>query len=922
MAFTRLPINTLSGGVGRQAPTKRLISEAENLDNCLVSLEKSVEKRPPMTQVAYSKEGVPQGSYLPLNYVDPPLNFFESGATNFNADNLYFHYLDIDGFNRYCIIINRAAYPFDPVAVKSFTYTPQGSPPITINLNTFISVFRIEPTEWVQESVDILAGVDGNTSGFNRGIFEYITFGNKNILSNYRIANQSYSVPPTSIKDTFGSIDLDVGLLLWNKLIPLDYLPDNGILEPTIDSNWVASQATNEYIHSGDAVNYKIAIRPTNPNPVYEDAINELSLYWSNVRDDIEFYVSTETQEEEERGQSMNDFSVIPQYPATEVQSDVQDANGYKAQRMLAQYYDNPRILPIPGGSIDFNKDHYHQTSPLPKVDRDGQTSYYGFGKVYYARNPYLTFPPSFYRATRYGKNPYFERIRTEEAKSVFDHRRFPIIIYKDTATDGKWRVKHMPLLPRRAGTVLSNPGPKALERKEKVQSVAFWKNRLWIATDSTLLASRTNSFYNFWIDDVQNIVETDPIDIQSTIGAYNKLSYIVPFQTIMFVASSGSVQFEIRGGSIDTGISAFNVELRPTSFYSTSKLVEPQKMGNNIFFMDSSRLYMYLSGSAFNDEFSTSMDMSTHCKGYLPTNFGAITTNSATNSIMFVDADDTNNIYFFTFRTNGEKVIQNAYYRWILSNNDNILSLKAYEKDLYTVSKRYSGTTNVNKLVVYYSSLETVSASTPMLDWLTLLPVQAATYSVVNQSTTFLLPHYDPEVNYIILGPAWGTQAYTAIKINPNSVNTITDGGIVKTQVIVTGNYTAQPVYVGHSYLMNIELSQQVQRSSDDPATVYEGVLNIKKATFRHYNSGSYDVIVNRRGRIDEKVTFYPTDINSLLSRNDQLKIDSVGEHLVKILSYSEACKIYIQSAYPTPCNISNIELACNFRRLNTSIE
>jgi len=921
MPFTRLPINTLSGGVGRQAPTKRLISEAENLDNCLVSLEKSVEKRPPMTQILYTKDGTPQGSYLPINYVDPPTNFVTNEVTNFNTDNLYFHYLDIDGYNRYCIVINRAAYEFDPNVVKTFSYSSQTVPLITINLATFITVFRIEPTEWIAEDVDIAAGVTGNTSGFNRGIFEYLTFGNRNITTSYRVANKTYTLPPTSIKDTFGSIDLDVGLLLWNKLVPLDYLPDNSTKELVPTNEWVSSQANNVYIHSGDALSYKIAVGPDNPNPAYEDDLTFVDdLYWKNVRDDIRFFVNSETMEEEERGQNLNDFSVIPQYPATEVQADVDDANGFKAQRMLNHYYDNPRIIPIVSGSIDFTTDHYHQSSPLPKVERE--TTNYGFGKIYYARNPYLTFPSSFYRATRYGKNPYFERVRTEEANSVFDHRRFPIIIYKDTATDGKWRVKPMPLLPRRAGTALSNPGPKALERKEKIQSVAFWKNRLWLATDSTLLASRTNSFYNFWIDDVQNIVETDPIDIQSTIGAYNKLSYIVPFQTIMFVASSGSVQFEIRGGSIDTGISAFNVELRPTSFYSTSRLVEPQKMGNNIFFMDSGRLYMYLSGSAFNDEFSTSMDMSTHCKGYLPTNFGAITTNSATNSIMFVDADDTNNLYFFTFRTNGEKVIQNAYYRWILSNNDNILSIKAYEKDLYTVSKRNSGTPNVNKLVVYYASLETVSASTPMLDWLTTLPITAATYSSSNNSTTFLLPHYDPEINYVILGPAWGTQAYSAIKIDPDDINTITDAGVKKTQFIVTGNYTAYPVYVGHSYLMNIELSQQVQRSSDDPSTVYEGVLNIKKATFRHYNSGSYDIIVNRRGRIDEKVTFYPTDINSLLARNDQLKIDSVGEHLVKILSYSEACKIYIQSAYPTPCNISNIELACNFRRLNTSIE
>ena len=40
-----IPIRTLSSGVGRQAPSKRLPTEAENLDNCFVTLEKSVEKR-------------------------------------------------------------------------------------------------------------------------------------------------------------------------------------------------------------------------------------------------------------------------------------------------------------------------------------------------------------------------------------------------------------------------------------------------------------------------------------------------------------------------------------------------------------------------------------------------------------------------------------------------------------------------------------------------------------------------------------------------------------------------------------------------------------------------------------------------------------------------------------------------------------
>ena len=41
----KIPINTLSGGVGRQAPTKRLPSEAEELDNIFCTTERSIDKR-------------------------------------------------------------------------------------------------------------------------------------------------------------------------------------------------------------------------------------------------------------------------------------------------------------------------------------------------------------------------------------------------------------------------------------------------------------------------------------------------------------------------------------------------------------------------------------------------------------------------------------------------------------------------------------------------------------------------------------------------------------------------------------------------------------------------------------------------------------------------------------------------------------
>lgn len=909
MPLTRLTINTLSGGVGRQAPSKRLTSEAENLDNCLVTLEKSVEKRPPLSAVETSTNDV----YLDVANITPPTTFTPSGTTNFNTDNLYFHFLDIDGNNRYCIIINRAGYTFDPVAQNNFSYSG-----VNIKLDNFVTVYRIEPTEWVKETVDSTFGIN-NTSGFNRGIFEYLTFGNRSVTTSYRTGNEVIAnVPTTKIKDTFGSTDFDVGIILWNKLVPMGFLPDNSGLENNYSAaNWGSSFATNEYIHSGDVINYKRSLGPQTANPLYEDTINN-NAYWTNVRDDIILEINPDSLEEEELGQSLENFGEIPQYPATEVYNDVRDANGYKAWRTLYDYIDVPRLVPIPGGVIDWTKDHYHQTSPLPVEDRDGNESstYKGLGKVYFARNPYLSFPAGFYRATRYKTNPYFERVRAEGPDSVIDHRRFPIIIYKDTS-DGQWRVKHMPLFPRRAGTSLSNPGPTAIKRKEKVQSMTIWKNRLWVASDNTLFASRTNNYYNFWVDDVANVTETDPIDLQASVGAYNRLTHIVPFQSLLFALSSGSTQFEVRGGSIDTGISPFNVEFRPTSFYSTSKLVAPQRMGNNIFFVNNSKLYMYLSGSGFSDEFSTSMDISNHCRDYIAENISVFTAASAVNSLLMVDEDNEHELYFFTFRTNGDKIAQNAFYKWILDPLDNIKAIKSYEKDLYLVSKR-TGPNSTQKLAVYFTSLESVPVTTPMVDWL--YKVDTGNLALVSGETFITLPYYDPSIDFVILAPEWTTSAYQTFAITLSQI--WTDVGTGLTKVKITGDYTAFPVYVGRSYEMNIELSQQVQRSSQDPSQFYEGVLNLKRITTRHLNSGSYNIVVERRGRTATTTTFFPLDTNSLLDLTGELKIDGVGEHFTKLLSYSEACKIYIKSSYPTPCNISNIEILGNFRSRNTSIE
>lgn len=65
---TKIPVFTLSGGVSRQPQSKRLPSEAQNMDNALVSLERSFEKRAGFTTT-------PQYTFTGnIDYTNPTIN--------------------------------------------------------------------------------------------------------------------------------------------------------------------------------------------------------------------------------------------------------------------------------------------------------------------------------------------------------------------------------------------------------------------------------------------------------------------------------------------------------------------------------------------------------------------------------------------------------------------------------------------------------------------------------------------------------------------------------------------------------------------------------------------------------------------------------------------------------------------------------
>lgn len=925
--FVRIPITSLSGGVSTQPNTKRLMSEVQEAENVVLSLERSLEKRPPLVRI----NGGSTNSSLDI----PKSKITDSTLAQ---DNLYFHFVDVDGARRYCIVVNRSG--FIPTTANNNDLSPP-------NKNELITVFRIEPTEWIKEEVD-WANID-------RGIFEYIT--------NWMFKTQSQDHKTTPINEVFGSIDWGVGCILFNKTIPLKFLPDNSqyLSGDTAQLNnenrleWGSPDtSTTRYIHSGDVFNYKISdegngcltpcLDPSAPGSTVlaislairnENVIGN-SRFIQHVRDDIDFSVQDLTYNLIEVGQSRENFSFVDTPPDS---TDILAFAGWNAQCSLRHLYHNPQVG---GGEIqgtDVTKDCGYYPSPLPPVEIEAAEQALGFGKIWNTREPYLTFPDGFFRALRIKKQPYFYRVRSEGPNSVLDHRTFPIIIQKDTSTEqGKWTIKYMPLEPRKSGTSINNKGPKSVNNNEKITGMAFWKDRLWIGTDQNIFSSATGDYYNFWINNVYTITDSDPIDISSNVGSTNFITNLIPFQQFMFITTSGSTQFEVRGSSLEAGISPFNVEIRPTSFFSTASITNPQKMANSIFFFDASKVYAYYGGPSQNLDYSGSLDVSLHVNGYLPNDIGLATCNPSTNTIFFTDKNKSNILYLFTYRSNGQQVIQNAFYKWVFSSYDNIVGIKAYGKDMYILSRRSTG--YGSSVVAYYISLEPVPKTTPLLDWLVKLdqPDSNIVYDPVSKITKFILPYYDPDANEVVLGPDWDyaspngqivfNQAYTRLL----DVQNTTVGG--STVLVANGrwdrqnialptdppNFVNRSVYAGRCYKMHVELSTISYRDANNNAI--SGVLNLRKITTRHKDTGQYNIEIERNGRERTVVESEPMSFNDITDPLGGFRIEQQGELVAKVMCNTDRSRIFLTSNYPTPVNITNIEVVGNFRLGNTSTQ
>jgi hypothetical protein len=860
---TTIPIFNLVGGVGRQAPNKRLPTEAENIDNALVTLQRSVEKRP--------------GFELLSGLDDSASEVYNLPNLSTSDTDYWYYWFTINEDNRYLIVVNYKATLTDEL----------------------LRIFKID--------ADGQGYVEQDSSAFNMSSqsLEYITYG-----------NDTYEAREVLKGVTFGT-----QVLILNTKVKAGFTSADDGNGNYYTFNLDGTQ-TSSFDFLGPKIQYYTSVAydtSGNPYTVSAGAHNDATIPVEDLTNNV---FPTQPQ-------AVDDFSEIEFPPSL---------NDWYVPNWFIQYTsgsvsDDNRLTQIVLNNLH-DPDHPY----YDELDEDetvawpyggptfGLTFPNGRGKIYYAAGPFLTQPSGYYRIVSFEENktydggswatdavgksrPYTQRVRTPDALSVIDKYRMPQALKLE---GGSWSLDPIPWKPRLSGDTNTNPGPSVFSDvdgnavQSEITSMAVFRSRLWMSSRDKVFSSQVNDYENLWIEDPTTIVDTDPIDVTASTNSYAEILSMTPFSNYLFINTKGDIQFELSGS--ENRITPFTAEMSPTTFYSTAPLVNPVLMGSQIYFFDSRRLYLYFSDIA--SSVNSSVEVTEHCPDYLPDNYRAITVAAPQDMIIAVDDDNPNNLYMYVNKFSGDRVIQNSFFRYVLDEGSEVVTTRAFENYLYAVIIRDG------RFWLERTLLRKEDNKVPRIDHYVkvTLGVGNSSYSGGTGITTYVLPWVDTSITEVILGPEWGELENLRVPVDSISTNGTT------TTITVSGdNYsytgaTTPTVYFGHSFNMNIELSKQFFRSED--GNIVDGLLSLRSMVTRHFETGDYKIVVTRNGRA-ATVTEFNSQIPDGLQDTLSLDITELeGELVSKLLGMADDLVISIQSDYPTPCNITHIELRGKLKR------
>lgn len=857
MPPVNLFIRSFKDGVGRQAPSKRLPTEAQALVNTVVTVERSAEKRPGTTVISCTDS---DRSTLTLHGdLELPIS----------SDDMFHHWFDLTPSSSFLVSVD---FKGTGDLLHLHEVTHNGGVPeirkVTTVAGTALQRAYVRESNSTKEAGDVL-----EISSLGPSLLIL----NKTVATGYTSRSTGKTInldgTDTTTDDSIGAevnyesasaTDPEGTALIWveNRA----YVGGQEVYKPSAGVGGPIYRV-KEDISSGDNTDAAYG------DDKWEDTnrnMARVSVKNFDYPDSSKAYL----------GQSLTDISEINLPPKAD---DVLAHNG--AEAMLAVLY----------------------TDDLGDGQNGRAVGDGGKGKIYYMENGYGGTEPGYYIVRSATAQPYLKKIRTPEAYSVIDAARMPLVLIPSNGGDS-WSLENGSYNERISGDDELNPGPTAWAEGKQfpISTMAIFRDRLWFAIGDTIFSSRTNDNGNFFLKDPSLIVDTDPIDVRLSSNKYTPVVSLTPFESTIFVNTGADVQFQLEGS--DNQITPYTAALSSESFYSTSAATTPVLMGNQVYFFDDQRLYIYMPSAS--STVQRAQEVSKSVPNYLPNSYGAITVNNAYETVFMTDNEDRTKVYCYTNRFSGNQLLQNAFFQMEYSTD--IVSLSSHEEEIYFLTRDSDGRVSFSfqkfreddPATVYLDDVISVVADTPLVR----LSGQTTVYdSATNQTLVTFESTTDTDNDTVVLDyndP--GGEGGSILTIS--SIDRSIPGSTV---VSVRGRITAgSKLLFGKNFEMRIDLSPIFQR--DQQNNVVDGLLSLRSMHTRHSNTGAYRIEKSVRGRSSTPTRFTPMELD-LTAGIDPLALEATevtGEAIAKVFGNSDETRLSVVSDTPNPVNITQIQL------------
>ena len=470
---------------------------------------------------------------------------------------------------------------------------------------------------------------------------------------------------------------------------------------------------------------------------------------------------------------------------------------------------------------------------------------------------------------------------------------------------DGSFTYSAVTWEERDVGDDLTNPAPSFVG--STIRNMFFFRNRFGFLSGDTVIMSKADSFFDFFVGSAQIAAADDPIDISASSTRPVFLNY-VKTTSAGLVMFSDNEQFLL---STDSDIlSPETAKINTLAAYEADTNIEPVNLGTSLAFISKTPLWSRLfeiSGISLTDPpqmFNTSSIVPELVPATIDSMAG-----SAGMSMISIGEVGKSTLYQFRFYQVPEGRKASTWYKWELTSN--------LRHQFFDVSTFYAVTddgTNVSVQSVDlrqasdsgYLTLPTGEKTDVCMDMFDIEPYR--TYDVATDKTRVFLPftHLTGKTFTVV---ALGDYIGTTPGANTNSTGAIlyptVAGSAGSEYADITGDYRGKSLILGYTYTMTVDLPKLYysQQKGELPTADYTADLIIHRIKVSTGLSGPIKYNVNLTGIPNRTHTVSVVHPYTYVANN--VAMASEGIHDVPIFQRNENISLSIVGDTPLPVSL-----------------